>query len=372
MAVLIFKALEKCNANCLYCDTIVKQNKAVMSYDLLEKTFFRIGEYLKENKDADIIFVWHGGEPSLLKPEYYEHAALYFDKYCGDVKERVTPVIQSNLTLLKPDHIHAFLKLGIKSIGTSFDPILHVRGLGAKRDSDLYNKKFFEGVSLLERFGIKWGVIYTTHRQSLDKPKEIINYLVNLNPSSAPLFNIVRSYSDEKETFSITHEEYGHFLGKLFAIYWEKKDRYGDVRPFSWYMNTIINNRFDLPCDAAGHCGNNWMSVGPDGKICHCGVASDYNLFDDGSILDCSIKDALYSPTRADFSNRQNILKNGHCRNCRFWGVCHGGCPVGAVKAYNDFFSPAPSCKATQIFLSQYFEPIVGINVDLAPSRSSL
>lgn len=367
MAVLIFKPLEKCNSNCLYCDTIVKQNNTVMSYDLLEKTFFRIGEYLTENKDADITLVWHGGEISLLKPEYFERAALFFDKYCGDVRARVSQKMQSNLTLLKPEHIHEFLKLGITSIGTSFDPIPHIRGFGAKRDSDIYNKKFFEGVSLLERFNIKWGIIYTTHRRSLDNPKDILNYLVNLNPYVAPLFNFVRSYGDEKETFSITDEEYGHFLGEIFSICWEKKERYGDVQPFSWYINTIINNRRDLVCDMAGHCANNWMSVGPDGNICHCGVASDYKLFNYGNILDCSIKDALHDPMRVDFSNRQNILKNGNCRECRFWGVCHGGCPVGAVKMNNDFFSPSTSCKSTKIFLSQYFEPLTGVSVNLRP-----
>ena len=62
MAVVIFKAVEKCNSNCVYCDVIKKKQNKVMDEELLRLIFRRMDEYLKENPGEDITFTWHGGE----------------------------------------------------------------------------------------------------------------------------------------------------------------------------------------------------------------------------------------------------------------------------------------------------------------------
>ena len=79
MKVLIFKAVEICNSNCIYCDVIEKGSKTIMSLELLELVFRKIDEYLKSN-DEEIQLIWHGGEPCLLGVDYFKKAYEFQEK----------------------------------------------------------------------------------------------------------------------------------------------------------------------------------------------------------------------------------------------------------------------------------------------------
>jgi uncharacterized protein len=115
MAVIIFKAIEKCNSNCIYCYVIKKQQDEVMNYDLLKLIFTRIDDYLKENPDETITFTWHGGEVCLLGPEYFKTAIKIQDECCSETKSRIEHLVQSNLTIITQEFI-IFAALAKKEI----------------------------------------------------------------------------------------------------------------------------------------------------------------------------------------------------------------------------------------------------------------
>src|SRR4030042_4209396 len=145
MAVVIFKAVEKCKSKCIYCEVIKKHQDEIMNYSLLKMIFIRMNEYLKNNPNENISFTWHGGEVCLLSPDYFKVALELQEEYCSDTKSRIIHLVQSNLTLLTQEIIDAFKKLGIQQIGSSFEPIHNIRGFGIKRDSQSYNRMFMEG-----------------------------------------------------------------------------------------------------------------------------------------------------------------------------------------------------------------------------------
>ena len=74
MAVIIFKALETCNANCVYCEVVKKNVREIMNYSLLKTVFKKMGDYLKEYPKETISFIWHGGEVALLGADYFQKA----------------------------------------------------------------------------------------------------------------------------------------------------------------------------------------------------------------------------------------------------------------------------------------------------------
>lgn len=367
MAVLIFKPLEKCNSNCLYCDTIVKKENAVMSLDLLESLFARINEFLEAHPEEDLLFTWHGGEVCLLPPSYFEQALQLQESICGENAPRIVHTMQSNLTLITREHIDSFRRLGVTSIGTSFDPLPNIRGYGAERDSAAYNRDFFRGIALLQETGIRWGVIYTAHRGSIGHGKMLLRFLTNMNPSSPPQFNLVRCYNEGTEAFAIGDEEFADFLGDIFAEYWENRTFYGAVQPFHWFVDRIINRNDNLVCEMSGRCSHNWFFVGPKGEISHCGVSGDYHLFRYGTILDTSFDDSLGHQVRTDLRERVVRLARTECAECRFWGICHGGCPVSAVKAYGSLEAKPATCGVIRLFMEQHFEPRTGVRVELPP-----
>ncbi len=84
-----------------------------MEVSLLKEIFIKMDNYLKEFPEEKYEFVWHGGEPLLLGNEFFEAAIEYQEQFCAETKDRINHCIQTNLTLLRPEHIGFFQKLGI-------------------------------------------------------------------------------------------------------------------------------------------------------------------------------------------------------------------------------------------------------------------
>lgn len=366
MAVIIFKAIEYCNSNCIYCGVIEKDEGRTMSYDLLETLFIRMNEYLEEFPEETIDFTWHGGEACLLGPDYYKKALELQNTHCSLTKHRINHLIQSNMTVITQELIDVFKELGITSIGSSYDPIDGIRGIGKDRDSALYKKLFFEGVDLVEKNGLSWGVIYVVHRKSLKDPVGLLNHLSNLNLRTSPVFNCIYLYGEDKNNLSVTPEEYADFIGSFVPLYLENPERYRGVRPLSMFMEAI-NKKGGLVCDFSGKCANKWLYVGPSGDLSQCGKAGDERIIDYGNISNLSIKEALYHEDRKKILERQSVLMDNECRECKYWGICHGGCPVDALLKTGDMMNKSVSCEMVKRLMSKYIEPLTGIDVQFYP-----
>ncbi len=367
MAVVIFKAVEKCNSNCIYCEVIKKQQDEIMNYDLLRLIFIRMNEYLEENPDEHITFTWHGGEVCLLGPEYFRVALKLQQECCSKTKSRISHLVQSNLTLINQEFIDIFLELGIKQVGSSFEPIHNIRGFGKNRDSQAYNKKFVEGVRLLEKNHIKWGVIYVVHKLSLNMPLEIFYYLTNLNTRSHPNFNQVKLFGDDKTNLAISGEEFADFLGAIFPVWYKHMDRYPNVQPFSQYLRNIRDKDFSSICESSGTCSYKWIYIGPEGETSHCGRTGDYGVLPYGNLKEKTFRDIMKDPQRKQLADRQLYLPENDCIGCRFWGICHGGCPLDAYMTNQNFLSKSPRCETTKVFIEKYFEPVTGLKADFPP-----
>ncbi|MDR0206327.1 MAG: hypothetical protein LBI45_03600 [Bacteroidales bacterium] len=79
MITLIFKAVEKCNSNCIYCGVIKKRQDVIMQFDLLQNILIKINDFLINNHSEEITFTWHGGEVCLLGSEYFQKAIELLD-----------------------------------------------------------------------------------------------------------------------------------------------------------------------------------------------------------------------------------------------------------------------------------------------------
>ena len=223
MAVLIFKPTESCNSNCAYCEVVKTPKTAVMSLDLMELVFQRIDEYLIQCPDDDFVLTWHGGEACLLGVDFFRRAKEFQTRHCARTQDRIRHLIQSNLTLINQEYIDAFSALGIRNIGSSYDPIPHIRGFGKDRDSDAYNAGFFRGIDLLRRNGMSWGFIYVVHRRSLEHPLALFQHLVNLNLAAPPNFHRVQIFYEDKQDLAVSGSEFADFLGSFFETWWRNR-----------------------------------------------------------------------------------------------------------------------------------------------------
>jgi len=342
-----------------------------MSDEVVELVFQRINEYLELNPEKKVLFTWHGGEVGLLGADYFRKAFEFQEKHCATTKSRIEHLVQSNLTLMTQELLDIFRLFEIRQIGSSYDPIPSIRGPGRNRDSDFYNRKFFEGVNLLNENGFTWGVIYVVHRKSLQMPLDIFHFLTNLNIRTCPNFNRVNVYGEDKNNISITSEEFADFLGAIFPVWWKHRERYPNVRPFAGFTENVRDKNLSLVCETSGACSHEWLYIGPEGETSQCGRGGDYGLTSYGNIRKFSLQELLRNEQRDRLAMRQQVLPQTECKDCRFWGMCHGGCPLDACLISGGFLRRAESCDALKIFMEKYFEPVTGLRADFPPPPST-
>ena len=365
MATLILKATEQCNSRCYYCDVMYKAgDKKSMPLDLLEVVFQRIDAYLRDRPQEVLDVIWHGGEPLLLGADYFRHAAELQERHCAGTRQRIAHSIQTNLTCFDRSFAEPLRRLGITSIGTSFDPEPHMRGPGTHIDSDRYNAMFMRGLTELERSGFGWGMIYVVTRKSLRDPLKAFYFLTNLTLSGGVNFNPVLIYDQERQDVAVTPQEYVDFLGALFPIWWEHRQRYPDMNPFKSLVENIVDGRVSLGCCDAGTCTYNQVNIAPDGSTSQCGRSADWDLLNYGSIVDKPLDEILSDPQRDALHHRIGHIRANDCRDCRFWNICHGGCPLDAYSKHKRFDFKSEWCDAKRRFIRDHFEPVTGVRYD--------
>jgi uncharacterized protein len=362
MATIILKATEKCNSNCYYCDVVRKKGTGQsMSLTVLEKLYERIHEFLETNKNENLDILWHGGEPLLLGPEYYWQAIKLQEKYVGQQKNRIRHSIQTNLTCFTEEFVEIFKELGINAVGTSYDPEPNMRGPGAKIDTLQYNNAFMKALEILEKNGIGYGIIYVVTRKSLENPLGVFHFLTNFILSGGINFNPVLIYDNERKNIAITADEFADFLGQIFPVWWENRSRYMEVEPFNSFIKNIVDGNRELSCVDSGSCTYHHINIAPNGDASQCGRSSDWGLLDYGNIAKNSLDEIIHHQERQKLENRYKIIKNSDCKECRFWSICHGGCPLDSWSVHQDFNYKSEWCAAKKGFLEKYFEPITGV-----------
>lgn len=363
MPTIIFKPTEACNSSCIYCDVVTRKAPKTMKLQLLELIFRRINEYLKAKPSERITLIWHGGEPLLLGVDYFRTALKFQKSYCAETRERIEHAIQSNLTLLNQDFVDVFRELGIHQMGTSFEPIANIRGPGVKRDSEWYNRKFMEGINLLARNNMGWGFIYVVTRKSLERPLELFHYLSNFKMSGGFNMNPVLIYGEDTHDIAITPVEFADFLGAIFPQWWKNRHRYPDVNPFKSILTNYQEQgrSLSLGCVDSGNCAHSHLYIGPEGETSQCGRAGDWQISQYGNVQDQTLEEIFNDPGRNTFVERTAYLKENDCKGCRFWELCHGGCPLDAYHQHKEFLHKTMWCEAKTHFLERYFEPVTGM-----------
>jgi uncharacterized protein len=343
-----------------------------MPENILEAVFRRIDEYLKSFPQKKVTFTWHGGEPLLLPPSYFERAGHFQSKICSETKDRISHAIQSNLTLLTQGHLDALRSLGISYINTSYDPIANIRGNRTlvEVDSERYNQSFLRNIGLLERNGFSWGVIYVVHRESLSRPLDLYRFLLNIGKGGIKI-NPVRDLGDDPEKLGISPEEYADFLGEILRAWWPERKRYPQVVPLMYYQETVVNGNPLLGCTDAGECAGDHMYIGPDGSTSLCCHTANPKGISFGYIQEKSIDEIFRDNIRDRIRERNVVLPNNDCKGCRFWKLCHGGCPAEAFQEFGKYPHKSRMCAYRTRFMEKYFEPMTGVRYEGFPQPLS-
>lgn len=363
MATVIVKVTETCNARCAYCDVVRKQAPArkMMPDRVLERLFIRTNEFLTAHPDQSMDLVWHGGEPLLAGPDFFARAREFQETRCTATGQRINHFLQTNLTLFSRRFVPALRELGIDHLGTSYEPLPGLRGIGGPEGWQAYNRAFMAGLKAAEEAGFGWGMIYVVTRPALDRAEELFHFLTNLVPNGAVMFNPVLFYGPDPDDLGFSPDRYTGFLARIFRLWHPHRKRFPAVEPFRSLRRNIVQGQRRLSCAETGRCAETHFNLNPEGRLSQCGRADDWGLLDYGSIFGRSLDEVLADPQRDQLRLRNRVLRDGPCGVCRLWDICHGGCPLDSWPEHGELTHRSPWCRARRDFIREHFEPAEGV-----------
>lgn len=330
-----------CNLACNYCYYLEKSNlykhqpKRQMSEELLERF---VKDYIEAQTMNEVVFTWHGGEPTLRPLSFYQKAVELQKKYArGRI---IHNSLQTNGTLLT-DEWCRFLKENNWLVGISIDgpEELHDR---YRRDSQGKPswKRVMEGIRLLQHYGVEWNAMAVVNRYNADHPQAFYRFFKSIGCQYIQFTPIVErnvqhadgrhlaSINDADDApvtdFSVTPEQWGNFLCGLFDE-WVKQD-IGKV--FVQIFDSMLANWVGVApgtCIYAKECGHaGVMEFNGDVYSCDHFVFPQYKL---GNINERTLIEMLYGEKQRRFSQLKYNKLPRQCKECRWAFACHGECP---------------------------------------------
>ncbi len=337
---VIFKGTNACNGGCEFCSVGFGGRRRI-GWEAFEELAVQLERMVEGAGLRRVDFTFHGGEPTLLGPEFIDRACRRLERIPVDVAFSM----QSNLLAVTDDLI-AVARAHRIQIGSSIDPI--GSGRRTRFGGDAF-PRWLEGYERLVRAGFGVGAIFVVTRAALGREREVYRAAESLAVFGSPPGLQVNPIYPQGEAGSrqlITPEELGRFLVNTWRL-WEDSGRSVQVSPLSslarWFEEGP-GEGVPLSCAFAGDCSRSHVGVDHDLRVAGCGRRLDSGAFlgmlgnaEMHAILGASAEKSLVA-------GRASRLAAGACRACRFFPLCHGGCPDDAALA-GDIAGRTPWCE---------------------------
>lgn len=344
-----------CNLGCTYCYYLSKAQLLNQSGDrridqeLLECC---IQQCIEAQDGAEIIFTWHGGEPTLLGLDFFRKAVA-LQNACRPYGQRILNDLQTNGTLLN-DEWCKFLKEHDFLVGISIDGPrdLHDAYRLGRRGEPSFDR-VMRGISLLQKHNVPYSTLTVVNRLNARKPLDVYRFLrrqarsdsiqfipcvepksfhsiapQHWPPDSMPVLGSRAARPGNRDSvvtdWSVDPDDWGTFLSRTFDE-WYKKD-FGQV--LVNLFETAVAQRMGLPaqtCATAEFCGKG-PAMEHDGTVYACDHYA-YPEFALGNIQKTHLGRLAYSASQQKFGFVKCDALTEYCRKCRYLQLCWGECP---------------------------------------------
>lgn len=327
-----------CNMACKYCYYLEKkkfypadQPRHLMSEATLEEF---IKQYIGATTTPEVNFTWHGGEAT-MRPIAFYRKALELQKRYGRGRQIVN-CFQTNATLLTPEWCQFFKEndflVGVSIDGPQefHDEFRRMKGGGASW------RKVMAGIEMLKAHGVEWNALAVVNDFIADYPDDFYHFFKEIGCKFIQFTPIVERISEadrglcsvgqrgELTDFSVTPEQWGRFLCRLFDL-WVVED-VGDT--FIQIFDATLANWVGVTpgiCTLAPRCGHAAaMEYNGDLYSCDHFVFPEYRL---GNIHSSTIAAMMTSPAQMAFGAAKHDTLPQQCLDCRWLKACNGECP---------------------------------------------
>ncbi len=322
--LLIKPSGSDCNLDCTYCfykdrAREIGHGRQRMSGEVLERL---VKDYLALGFEVSG-FSWQGGEPTLMGLDFYERVVELQKKY-GGAGQQVSNALQTNAVLLD-DEWCRFLHDNKFLVGISID--------GPKEFHDYYRRDHSGGgtfdrvmtaIENCRKYDVEFNTLTLLNNINVEHADELFDFFVDNGIKYLQFISCVERdpATGGVADFSITPEQYGEFLCRIFDRWYEYGPEKLSIRTFDSILSYCITGKqtictFDKQCSA-------YIVVEHTGECFCCDffVEPKWRL---GSIFETPIEKLAASAKKRAFARAKQNLCN-KCLLCRHLSVCRGGC----------------------------------------------
>lgn len=349
---IIVKPTYDCNMSCSYCSVEGHDTSPRMSLQTVDRLFERVTDYC--GTDRTIYLIWHGGEPLLMGPDFYDYIGQKTKEYS---EFRIINALQTNATLLNDEFIDVIVEHRFR-VSTSIDgpAELHDRSRKDGLGNPTFNR-VMESVALLKDRGVPVGAITVLNRINKDYMPEIYRFFsraqIHLRINPVQLHGkAAKNYED----VAISPKEYGREMIKIFDMWYHDPDTSIMVDPFRIIIGNIVTD-VTYSCDFRRQCHGEVTSVGPDGGAYPCGQFNGNEDYYMGNIHNEGYDAIMLSPGIKKLLLRvpENIKT---CSRCEYSEICNCGCTASAVCRNGDIMQPDFYCAGRKILFQHIIDTI--------------
>ncbi|MBK8380334.1 MAG: SPASM domain-containing protein [Ignavibacteria bacterium] len=302
-----------CNIDCTYCFFLSKEalypnEKSRMSDATLEEY---IRQLLESHRIPEVTVAWQGGEPTLMKLDFFRHSVELVEKY-----RRPGQVIN-----------HTFQTNGL-----------------------LLNDEWCKGLNMLQRHKVEYNILCTVNAANENHGRTVYRFfrdelkakwiqfipiVERATPDTIDIANQGWSNPEDRKRLLYTQTgnlvtertvgalQYGRFLVDIF----EEWVRHDVGKVFVQLFDVTLESYFGrhLLCIHAPTCGYG-PALEHNGDLYSCDhfVEPDYLL---GNIHKTHMQDLVSSPEQRKFGQNKFDSLTAQCKNCDVRQLCNGGCP---------------------------------------------
>ena len=322
-----------CNLDCHYCYYLQKEllypeaKSFQMASDLLEEY---IVQQIAISPGPEILFSWHGGEPTILGLDYFRRIVELQRKHRPNGKQ-ILNSIQTNGVLLTEDWCRFFAAEKF-AVGLSLDgpPALH-DAYRLTKDRKATHRQVMRAYRLLRQQKIPVDLLCVVHDQNVQHPLEVYRFFKEIEAqyiSFIPLVEPQPASPGGVSERTVPAEAFGAFLRAIFDE-WVRRD-----------IGRIIVQSFEeaaRPAYGLDHslcifrptCGDVPV-IEHNGDFYQCDhyVTPEHRL---GNIRETPLLELLESPAQLAFGRAKQETLPRYCQECDVLSMCNGGCPKDRI-----------------------------------------
>lgn len=350
-----------CNLACRYCyyrSGAGEATRPVRMDDGLLEAY--VAQHVESSSSSEILFSWHGGEPTLLGLEFFERVVALQARHARPGRRAVNG-IQTNGVLVD-DRWAGFFARHRFHVGLSLDgpADLHDRfrlnhGGGGSHASAV---RAFE---CLARHDVPTEILCVVHAGNVGQPLRVYRFLRKIGARAIGLLPVVRR--DTGAPGGVTAEsvpagEYGRFLRAVFDEWVGRDEARVQVQLFDEASRPARGLEHGL-CVFRPACGDVPV-LERDGSVYACDHFADeaHRL---GSLPDQPLAALLEHPALLAFGEAKRTALPRRCRECAVLPMCNGGCPKDRFVPSGDEGSRVNYlCPAYQTFFTHVLPWAVG------------